>query len=197
MPIEIRQVTLEDIIPLEDYVNLRCKKRQEMFSLKKHRRIEVGSYAAFYFENYFTILSQIQEMLYIEKGGEEQLSDELTAYNPLIPQGKELTATLMFEIDDPIRRLSTLRRLTHIELTAYIDIAGDQVMSVPEQDVDRTAEDGKTSAVHFLHFPFQSKQIEQFKDLSIPVILGFSHENYAHMTVLSEETRCSLIKDFI
>lgn len=196
MPEADRVITPEDIISMDAYAAERKERRQAVLELKKPRRVEVGPVAAFYFENFATMLAQIQEMLYIEKGGDEQLEDELTAYNPMIPKGRELTATLMFEIDDPRRRGSILRRLTDVELTAYVEIAGEKVFAVPEQEVERTASDGKTSSVHFLHFPFADAQIAAFRDSSNQVILGIGHENYAHMALLSEETRASLAADF-
>ena len=101
---ESRQITIEDIIPLSEYSKNRKKIRKEIIEFKKNRRITLGPYATFYFECYQTMLAQIQEMLFIEKGGDQQLQDELNAYNPLIPKGNELVATLMFEIDNPVSR---------------------------------------------------------------------------------------------
>ena len=98
-----RQLTRADILPLEDYVKVRRERRREITELKRRRRVEIGPFATFYFENFATMWQQVQEMLYIEKGGEAQIADELEAYNPLIPQGSELVATVMFEIDDPRR----------------------------------------------------------------------------------------------
>ena len=108
MPREKRQIVKEDIMSLDVYTKSRKDLRKSIVEFKKDRRIALGPYATFYFESYETMLAQIQEMLYIEKGGEEQLKDELEAYNPLIPDGKELTATLMFEIDNPISRAAFL-----------------------------------------------------------------------------------------
>ena len=196
MPREKREILKEDIMPLDVYTKNRKELRKNIVNFKKDRRIALGPYATFYFESYETMLAQVQEMLYIEKGGDEQLEDELTAYNPMIPNGSELTATLMFEIDDPQRRGSILRRLTDVELTAYIEVAGEKVFAVPEQEVERTASDGKTSSVHFLHFPFTQEQIAAFRDTNNQAILGIGHENYAHMTILSDETRASLAGDF-
>ena len=102
MPKEKREIQKEDIMPLDAYIKNRKELRKNIVEFKKDRRIALGPYATFYFESYETMLAQVQEMLYIEKGGDEQLQDELSAYNPLIPNGKELTATLMFEIDNPI-----------------------------------------------------------------------------------------------
>ena len=196
MPKEKNEIQKNDIMPLDIYTKQRKELRKNIVEFKKNRRVSLGPYATFYFESYETMLAQVQEMLYIEKGGDEQLKDELSAYNPLIPNGQELIATLMFEIDDPQRRGSILRRLTDVEMTAYIEVAGEKVFAVPEQEVERTASDGKTSSVHFLHFPFTAEQIAAFKDTNNQAILGIGHENYAHMTILSEESRTSLAGDF-
>ena len=102
MPREKKEILKEDIMSLDVYTKNRKELRKNIVNFKKDRRIALGPYATFYFESYETMLAQVQEMLYIEKGGDEQLKDELTAYNPLIPNGKELTATLMFEIDNPV-----------------------------------------------------------------------------------------------
>ena len=98
--------------------------------IKKDRRLEVGPFATFYFECYDTMLHQVQEMLFIEKGGEEQIEDELAAYNPLIPQGSELVATVMFEIDDPVRRARVLGMLGGVEDKAFIRVGGDTIRGV-------------------------------------------------------------------
>ena len=97
-------------MPLDVYTKQRKELRKSIVEFKKNRRIPLGPYATFYFESYETMLAQVQEMLYIEKGGDEQLKDELTAYNPLVPNGKELTATLMFEIDNPVSRAAFFRK---------------------------------------------------------------------------------------
>lgn len=191
-----KSLSKEDILSLDDYRACRDQLRKDIVALKKPRRIDVGPHATFYFENYATMKQQIQEMLYIEKGGDEQLEDELEAYNPMIPQGDELTVTLMFEIDNPQVRLQTLLQLTDVELTAYVSVNGEKSYAKPEQEVERTASDGKTSSVHFLHFPFNAAQIAAFNAPDSEVILGIEHENYAHMTVLNTETKASLAGDF-
>ena len=189
-------LTKADILQLDDYIAQRNELRSAIVALKKPRRIDVGPHATFYFENYATMKQQIQEMLYIEKGGDEQLEDELEAYNPMIPQGQELTATLMFEIDNPQVRLQTLLSLTDVELTAYIEVNGVKVYARPEQEVERTSADGKTSSVHFLHFDFEAEQIAAFNEADTKVILGIEHQNYAHMAALGAETKASLANDF-
>jgi hypothetical protein len=191
-----KTITRDDIMSLEEYTDQRDLLRKAVVALKKPRRIDVGPHATFYFENYATMKQQIQEMLYIEKGGDEQLTEELEAYNPMIPQGHELTTTLMFEINDEVRRGTVLRQLTDVELTAYVQVGDEKVFAEPEQEVERTAPDGKTSSVHFLHFRFPAELIAAFKTSGTQVILGIGHENYAHMTVLSSETKASLAADF-
>ena len=190
-----RVITPEDILPVEEYRKIRREHKQKLIPIKKNRRIEIGPYATFYFENYDTMWSQIQEMLYIEQGGDEQLQDELAAYNPLIPNGSELVATFMIEIDDPVRRDFTLRQLGHIEKTIYLSIGGEKIYSVPEEEVERTTSDGKTSSIHFLHFPLSAGQISAFHDPSKDVQLGIEHEKYGHIAVVKGEVRAALAED--
>src|SRR3546814_9881271 len=133
-----RQITREDILPMAAYESERRELRRDLVTRKKFRRQDVGPVCTFYFENYDTMWHQVQEMLYIEKGGEAQIEDELRAYNPLIPQGRELVATVMFEIDDPVRRKMVLGKLGGIEETAFVTFAGETVAGVPEADVDGT-----------------------------------------------------------
>ncbi|MBC7136308.1 MAG: DUF3501 family protein [Oceanibaculum nanhaiense] len=196
MPAAAKQITHADILPLPDYVKVRKERRSAVVALKKNRRLPVGPHATFYFENFDTMLSQIQEMLYIEKGGDEQLEDELSAYNPLIPQGRELVATVMFEIDDEVRRRRVLSTLGGIEHQMFIKIGGETVKGVAEDDLDRTTADGKASSVQFVHFPFTEAQIAAFRKPDAEVVLGFSHENYPHMTVMPDAVRDALAKDF-
>ena len=191
-----RKIERGDILPPQIYAAERKERRAAMMPVKRARRVEVGPFCTFYFENYDTMWLQVHEMLHVEKGGDEQIEDELRAYNPLIPQGADLVATVMFEIDDPVRRNAVLLKLTGVEETMYFEVGGERVASDPEHDVDRTAPDGKTSSVHFLHFRFTPAQIAKFRDPSVPVILGVDHPNYAHMTRLSPETRAMLAKDF-
>ena len=181
---------------LDVYTEKRIELRKKIVDFKKNRRIALGPYATFYFESYETMLAQVQEMLYIEKGGEEQLQDELSAYNPLIPNGKELTATLMFEIDNPISRAAFLGKVGGIEETVYMKINGEKIKAVPEEDVDRTSTEGKASSVQFIHFNFNVDQIEKFKSNSSEIELGIDHKEYSHSTKLSKETRTSLSADF-
>ncbi len=190
------EIIRSDIMDMVDYTKVRAAKRKSLVGIKKHRRVPIGPHATFYFENYDTMWLQIHEMLYIEKGGEAQIPDELAAYNPLIPKGRELIATLMFEIDDEMLRKSILGRLGGVEETVFIKFGANEVIATAEEDVDRTTADGKASSVQFLHFNFTDVQIENFKSFDGDVMLGIRHENYPHMTLLQEETLKSLEQDF-
>ena len=196
MPREKREIVKEDIMPLDVYTRKRRELRKSIVDFKKNRRISLGPYATFYFESFETMLAQVQEMLYIEKGGDEQLQDELLAYNPLIPNGKELTATLMFEIDNPISRAAFLGKVGGIEETVYMKVNGEIIKAIPEEDVDRTSTEGKASSVQFIHFHFNDDQIEKFKSNNLEIIIGIDHKEYSHSTKLSEETISSLSSDF-
>ena len=196
MPREKREILKQDILPLDVYIEKRKELRKNIVDFKKNRRIALGPYATFYFESFETMLAQVQEMLYIEKGGDEQLQDELLAYNPLIPNGKELTATLMFEIDNPISRAAFLGKVGGIEETVYMKINGEMIKAVPEEDVDRTSTEGKASSVQFIHFNFSDDQIKKFKSNSSEIELGIDHKEYSHSTKLSKENIASLSTDF-
>ena len=186
----------DDVINIDKYINERPKIKKEISEIKKFRRIPVGPYATFYFECYDTMIYQVQEMLYIERGGIEQMKDELKAYNPLVPKGKELVATLMFEIDNEIKRKEFLNSVGGIEEETFIQIGENKIMSRPEQDTDRTSEDGKASSVHFLHFDFTEELIKDFVKEQNTVLLGFNHKNYKHFSELSQEVKRELEKDF-
>ena len=196
MPRAERNITHDDIIDIDVFAASRAERRKELLPIKKLRRIDVGPVCAFYFESYDTMLFQIHEMLHIERGGAEQVEDELRAYNPLVPKGSELVATVMFEIDNPVRRLETLLSLTHIEEHLFLQIGDEKVYCTPEEDVERTGEDGKTSSVHFVRFQLTPDQIAAFSDMATTVLLGADHQNYAHLSVLSEASRRELAKDF-
>jgi hypothetical protein len=196
MPKDQRKILKNDIMALDIYTKQRKKLRKNILEFKKNRRIALGPYATFYFESYETMLAQVQEMLYIEKGGDEQLNDELEAYNPLVPNGRELTATLMFEIDNPISRAAFLGKVGGIEEKVFMKIDGDVIKAIPEEDVDRTSENGKASSVQFIHFRLNEKQIEKFKSISSKIELGINHKEYSHTTMFSEQTIKSLLADF-
>ena len=197
MPKDKRIIQKEDIIPLDLYISQRKELRKKILDFKKNRRIPIGPYATFYFESFETMLAQVQEMLYIEKGGDEQLKDELSAYNPLVPNGKELTATLMFEIDNPVSRADFLGKVGGIEEMVYLKVGEELIKAVPEEDVDRTSAEGKASSVQFIHFKFTDDQVKKFKSNSSQIEIGINHKEYSHSTKLSENTIKSLSTDFI
>ena len=194
---EKRQIEKEDLLPSDVYTKSRKQIRKDLVEFKKDRRIALGPYATFYFESFETMVAQVQEMLHIEKGGDEQLKDELIAYNPLVPNGKELTATLMFEIDNPISRSAFLGKVGGIEEKIFIKINDEIVKAVPEEDVDRTSAEGKASSVQFIHFKLNDDQISKFKSDSATIELGIDHKEYTHTTRLAENSVKSLCADFI
>ena len=196
MPADLRQVTPADLMPDVDYARVRRERRAELLPIKRLRRVALGPVCTFYFENYETMLFQIQEMLLTEKGGAEQVPDELAAYNPLIPQGAELVATVMFEIEDPVRRETTLARLGGVDDRFFLQVGGARVPGLPEGDIERTREDGKTSSVHFLRFPLTAEQVAVFRDPGTEIMIGCAHEAYTHLAGLTPATRAELAKDF-
>ena len=190
------RVTLEDIIPDAAFAAQREDRRAALLPTKRLRRIALGPYCTVLFESFDTMLFQIQEMLLVEKGGEAQIADELDAYNPMIPQGSELTATVLFEIEDEVRRDLILRRLGGVEDHFFLQVGAERAVAVQEGDVKRTREDGKTSAVHFLHFPLTGPQKAAFRDSAVQVMVGCDHELYAHLAMLGPSTRSELARDF-
>jgi hypothetical protein len=189
------EILRDDVMPLAEYTKVRSQKRKDITARKKNRRVDVGPHVTFYFENFDTMWLQVHEMLYIEKGGEEQIADELAAYNPLIPKGRELVATFMIEIDDPVRRKNVLGRLGGVEETAFIMVNGEKILAQPEEDQDRTTAEGKASSVQFVHFPLTDAQTEAAKKEGAQIIVGLGHENYNHMAVLPEAIRAELASD--
>ena len=194
---EKKQIEKQDLLPSDVYAKSRKQIRKDLVEFKKDRRIALGSYATFYFESFETMVAQVQEMLHIEKGGDEQLKDELIAYNPLVPNGKELTATLMFEIDNPISRAAFLGKVGGIEEKIFMKINDEIVKAVPEEDVDRTSAEGKASSVQFIHFKLNDDQFSKFKSDSATIELGIDHKEYTHTTRLAENSVKSLCADFI
>jgi hypothetical protein len=191
-----RKITPADIIPYKDYAAKRTDLRRALIPVKKNRRIEVGPFATFHFESFDTMWLQVHEMLHIEKGGEEQIAGELEAYNPLIPQGNELIATLMLEIEDPVQRDKVLKQLAGIEESVSFEIAGTRVKGTPTEYEDRTTPDGKTSSVHWVRFVFTPELRKQFADPAARLLLAIEHPNYGHIAVVSPEARAELAKDF-
>lgn len=192
----LRKIEASAILPPAEYAKVRAERRRAITDYKKNRRLEVGPHAAFYFESYETMLHQVHEMLFIEKGGPAQVPEELAAYNPLIPQGSELVATVMFEIDDPARRARVLGALGGVEHRAFVRVGGETIRSVAEDDQERTREDGKASSVLFMRFAFSPSQAAAFKSGQGEIVVGFDHANYGHMTIMPPTVRAALAGDF-
>jgi len=190
-----RQITLADILCDADYAARREAIRARIIAAKRQRRVEVGPFATFAFENYDTMWLQVMEMLRIEKGGLEQAAGELEAYNPLIPQGSELIATLMLEIEDAGVRGRTLLTLGGIEESVFLDLGRDRIKAAPTEYEDRTTPEGKTSSVHWVRFAFAPEQAARFKRGGESIVLGIAHPHYGHMAVVPEAVRAELAKD--
>lgn len=193
---DAHQITRDDVLSMEAFAQMRATRRAEIIAAKRLRRVPVGPDVTFYFENYDTMWWQVHDMLWAEKGGEAQIADELSAYNPLIPKGDELVATMMIEIDNPARRGRVLAGLGGIERAVRLRVGVDAVLAEPEQDVARTTVDGRASSVHFLHFQLDDAQIDAFRDQAVPVILEIAHPKYAHSATLPPEVRAELAEDF-
>ncbi len=191
------EIHREDLMSMDAYGAIRAERRKQMSAIKRNRRVAIGPDATFYFESFETMFHQIHEMLWIEKGGDAQIADELVAYNPLIPNGHELVATVMIEIDDPGRRARTLGELGGFEQTIFIAFNGERAINaVPEDDVDRTSAAGKASSVQFVHFPFDDQAIARFRDPDAQVTIGIGHPKYGHIAILNEDVRAALSADF-
>jgi hypothetical protein len=196
MTMKQRHITAADIMPMAEYGKIRREHRRKLVEMKRKRRVHIGPHVSLYFENFDTMWAQVHEMLFIERGGDEQLEGELAAYNPLIPQGLELVATMMIEIEDEAVRRRILASLGYVEDMVQLSFKGHTVKAVPEADIDRTTEEGKTSSVHFLHFTFTKEQVAAFKTPGTQVIAGITHPQYGHMAALPEESRAALAQDF-
>ncbi len=200
MPRDQRTITAADILPLAHYEEIRADKKQEAILRKQLTRLPVGPHAMLTFEVWDSMWLQIQEMLRIEKGGAEQLADELAAYDPLVPKGRELTATLFFEIPDPDRRDAFLRSIGGIEDHIAIHVCGERIPARPEGDVSRTREhDNKASAVHFLHFDFTPSAIAAWRSGQDTgggaAMLVIDHPHYGHAAVIDAEARGFLARE--
>ena len=191
------EITRDDIMDMAEYGAIRKERRRSLIEKKKLRRIAIGPDATAHFEDYDSMWLQVHEMLYIEKGGEEQIGEELAAYNPLIPKGRELVCTVLFEVDDPDRRAQFLAGLGGIEETMFVGVDGEEVAGKAEEDMDRTTAEGKASAVQFVHFPFTDAQVEAFRRPGAEIVVGFKHPGYGHMVKLTDETRAALAADFV
>ncbi len=195
-----------DFLSYEAYAPRRRELRREAIALKQRRRLYVGPHASVHFENRETIQNQIQEMLYIERGGAAQLEDELAAYTPLIPGGDELVATILFELEDAAKRERFLSQIGGIEKKIYMKMGPETLLARSEEDLEYTTSEGKASSVLFVHFDFtpalklafMQQGDSQGDSQGDPqeVWFGFSHPNYLHAAQLSPALRLELGSDF-
>jgi hypothetical protein len=189
------EITRADILDNATYEKRRAELRKEVAAAKAKRRVPVGPHATFYFESWDTMHYQIQEMVRAERGGEAQIAEEIAAYNPLVPKGTNLVATVMFEINNEVERHHFLSQLGGVEDHFFMEVAGTKVGARPERDVERTKADGKTSSVHFIHFDLTPEQVAKFKTPGTRVLTGIEHPYYGHVAIMSEETRAELARD--
>ncbi|MFM5918446.1 MAG: DUF3501 family protein [Novosphingobium sp.] len=196
MPRNQRTITAEDILPLDQYELIRADKKSDAIARKALTRLSLGPNATVLFENWDSMWLQIQEMLRIEKGGAEQLADELAAYDPMVPKGSELTCTLLFEVADEVRRDAFLRTIGGVERYISIQVGSETIAARAEGDTERTrASDNKASAVHFLHFDFSPQAIEAWRSGTATAMLVCSHPNYGHAVVIGADTRAYLARE--
>ena len=196
MPRGAHTITSADILPLDQYELIRADKKQEAILRKKLTQLAVGPNATLTFETWDSMWLQIQEMLRIERGGDEQLVDELAAYDPMVPKGRELTATLFFEVADPVRRDAFLRSLGGVEDRIALHVGAHVIPARPEGDVERTrASDGKTSAVHFFHFDLPAEAIAAWQSGEGTAMLVIDPPAYGHAARIGADARAFLARE--
>ncbi|NNF97440.1 MAG: DUF3501 family protein [Halobacteria archaeon] len=191
------KLTPNSLLSLEDYAKQRADFRSKVMAHKKNRQVHLGDHATLYFEDSLTMQYQVQEMLRIEKIFEEEgINEELAAYNPLIPDGKNLKATFMVEYADVEERKAALAKLLGIEDKVWIQVEGfDKVYPIANEDLERTTEE-KTSSVHFVRFEFTDEMIAAAKQ-GAPMAMGIEHENYqVEVNPIAGNIRDVLVADF-
>ena len=190
-------LTHKDLHSLEEYSRIRNEFKRIAVNHRKHRQVELGDHMTLHFEDRVTVKYQIQEMLLIEKTfTAEGIQDELDAYNPLIPNGTNLKATLTIEYSDPILRAQKLEELHGVEDRVYVKVEGHQpVYAVADEDMDRST-DTKTAAVHFLRFELTPAMIADLRDSNTAFSVGSDHSLYNHYTRVNTLTKEMLAKDF-
>lgn len=190
------QISRESLMTLEAYAKARPEFRRKVLEHKKNRAVHVGPHVTLLFEDELTIRYQVQEMLRIEKIFEEDgIRHELDAYNPLVPDGSNLKATMMIEYDDPAVRRQELGRLKGIEDRVWVQVDGfARVHAIADEDLERENEE-KTSAVHFLRFEFSEAMVAAAR-AGARVEFASSHPAYLERTELAGATRTTLLADF-
>lgn len=190
------QISRDSLMSLEAYARNRKDFRARVLAHKRPRNVQLGDHLTLLFEDELTIRYQIQEMLRIEKTFEEAgIQDELDAYNPLVPDGTNLKATLLIEYDDPVERKAALAQLRGLEDHVYLQVEGyAPVYAIADEDIERENET-KTSAVHFLRFEFSPEMISALKR-GVGLGIGVDHAHYAaRQASVAPETRASLVAD--
>ncbi|MGZ8254191.1 MAG: DUF3501 family protein [Burkholderiaceae bacterium] len=191
------QISRDSLLTLEAYAKQRSDFRARVIAHKKNRTVRLGEHVMLIFEDELTIRYQIQEMLRIEKTFEEAgIQDELDAYNPLIPDGTNLKATMMIEYDDPVVRKVELAKLKGIEDRVYVQVDGQpRVHAIADEDLERENEE-KTSSVHFLRFEFEPPAIAAIRQ-GAAVAMGIDHPSYAvRLDEVAPQVQSALARDF-
>ena len=180
---------------LEQYADQRGEFRQRVLAHKKHRQVMLGPNSTLYFEDRLTLLYQIQEMLRIEKVFEaDGINEELEAYNPMVPNGRNFKATYMIEYTDPEIRAAQLQKLVGIEDLVWMQVTGfDKVWAIADEDLERSTET-KTSAVHFMRFEMSDEMADALKK-GTDWNIGVQHPVYTYELTVEGATRDSLLND--
>ena len=192
----MQKLTTDDLLSLERYHKERPRMRAEVLAHKRHRQAPIGPNVTLYFEDRVTMRYQVQEMLRAERIFEsEAIAEELEAYNPLIPDGTNLKATMMIEYPDIAERRAALERLKGVENRVYLEVGTlGRVFAHADEDLDRSDET-KTSAVHFLRFELDGPMRAALKS-GAPLKLGIDHDHYRHELKATAEVAKSLAADF-
>lgn len=188
-------LTASDLMSLEQYARERPQFRARVLEHKKNRQVALGPNATLYFEDDLTIQYQVQEMLRIERIFEaEGIEDELSAYNPLIPDGSNWKATFMLEYPDVDVRKRELSRLVGVEDKVWVQVAGhDKVYAIADEDMERDTED-KTSSVHFMRFELSPEMVKGLKG-GVALAMGVDHDNLGIDVTVPDAVRASLVND--
>jgi hypothetical protein len=190
------QISRDSLWTLEHYARIRNQFRQEVIAHKRIRQVALGEHITLFFEDEKTIRYQIQEMLRIEKTFEETgIQDELDAYNPLIPDGRNFKCTMMIEYPNPQVRKSELAKLKGVEDRVWIQVEGrEKVFAIADEDLDRENEE-KTSSVHFMRFELDEDMAGALK-YGVGLAMGVDHPNYKVVVdPVAAEARASLVRD--
>jgi hypothetical protein len=192
----MQKLAVSDLLSLEQYARQRGDFRARVLAHKRHRQLAVGPHCTWLFEDRLTVQYQIQEMLRVERIFEpEGIEDELSAYNPLIPDGSNWKATLLIEFSDPDVRKQQLALLKGVEDRCWVQVAGhDRVFAIADEDLERENEE-KTSSVHFLRFELTPRMIADLKS-GAGLAAGVDHEGYRYtIQPVSEPVRGALLAD--